>query len=185
MTIDVVYIAYFNEEIGYDIKAVERFLNSYHIHSAGKEHSLIIIAKNVPDENTYAELRKLAGLVNARIIDLPDDGLDFGAYFRVSEMLTSEYVLYIGSGIEIAEKDWLLKFYNAFEHDESFQLVGPMGSWADTREQVFPNYHIRTCAFMMKRELFLEYASTQDFPVTKQDTYEMEHGKNSLTIQNP
>lgn len=181
MTIDVVYLAYFNKERAYDIKIVKRFLDTYKNYPAGKDHSLVIIAKNLPDEETHKELCELAEQHNARIIDLPDDGFDIGAYFRVSEMLTSEYVLFLASSTQIVFPNWLLKFYNTFEKDESIQLVGAMGSWGDSERKVFPNYHIRTCSFMLKRELFLEYASTQTFPVTKKDTYKMEHGENSLT----
>lgn len=181
MTVDVVYLAYYNKEIKYDIKIVKRFLDSYKALPAGKEHSLVVIAKNWTDKKAYEELQILVKSHGGRIIDLPDDGYDFGAYFRVSKMLKSEYVLFLGSSIEIAFKDWLLKLYRAFESDESFQLVGAMGSWGDSKRETFPNYHVRTCSFMIKRELFLEYASTQTFPTTKEDTYEMEHGKTSLT----
>lgn len=181
MSIDAVYLAYFNEEAEYTIHAVERFIASYRKYPAGIDHSLVIIAKNCNDKYVYRKLCQMAAKNNARVIDLPDDGWDFGAYFRVSELLDSDYVLFMGSSINIACDNWLSMLYRPFKEDPSVQLVGPMGSWGDSTGKVFPNYHIRTCSFMLKRELFREYISTQKFPVTKDDTYGLEHGENSIT----
>lgn len=182
MTISVVYLAYLNETVGYGIATVEQFLDSYKTHNAGIEHSLVIIAKNWTDKNLYEQLCDLAEKHNAKIIDLPDDGWDFGAYFRVSKILDCEYVLFINSSSKIIADEWLLKFYNAFKNDNKVQLVGPMGSWGyNIKIKSFPNYHIRTNTFMIRRYLFLEYASNQVFPQTKEDTHKMEHGENSIT----
>lgn len=181
MSIDVVYLAYFNAEANYTIEVVENFIASYRKHPAGLEHSLVIIAKNCNDKYVHRKLCQLAEKNNAKVIDLPDDGWDFGAYFRVSKLLNSDYVLFLGSSVDIRSDMWLSKLFKPFIIDSSVQLVGPMGSWGDSKRTVFPNFHIRTCAFMLKRELFLEYATTQKFPVTKDDTYELEHGENSIT----
>lgn len=179
--IDVVYLAYSNEKIGYGIEVVEKFLNSYKNHPAGIEHNFVIIAKNWTDKALYNKLCSLAKENNAKLVDLPDDGLDFGAYFRISKILENEYVFFLGSGIEILTDNWLLYTNKAFENDNAVQIAGPMGAWEKGVSGVFPNYHIRTCAFMINRELFLEYAAAQKFPKTKEDTWEMEHGQQSLT----
>lgn len=179
--IDVVYLAYSNEQIGYGIEIVEKFLNTYKSHSAGIEHNLVFIAKNWTNKVLYDKLCDLAKENNIKIIDLPDDGLDFGAYFRVSKILQSEYVFFLGSNTEIISDNWLLYSYKAFENDKAVQLVGPMGSWDKGLLGLFPNYHIRTCFFMINRKIFLEYAATQKFPQTKDDTWKLEHGEQSLT----
>jgi len=181
VTISVIYLAHYYPEAGYGIETVETFLNSYKAHPAGMEHSLFIIAKNWTDNVEYKKLRKLAEENNARIIETPNDGFDFGSYFRVSKTIESDYILFLSSSINIRSANWLISHYNAFKCDPSVVLVGAMGSWGDTEKRIFPNYHIRTCSFMMKRELFVEYASAQKIPETKEDTYEMEHGENSLT----
>ena len=181
MTIDVVYLAYFNEDKGYDIGIVKNFLDSYNKHSAGIGHSLTIIVKNCSNKILYKEISALAQNNNARVIELPNDGLDFGAYFRVAKLLNNEYIFFCGGKLKVSCDNWLSKFYNAFKNDNLVQLAGSMGSWADSKFEKFPNYHIRTTTFMLKRELFLEYASTVKFPATKEDTYEIEHGENSLT----
>lgn len=179
--IDVVYLAYFNEKIGYNIKVVEDFINSYKKNPAGIKHKFNIIAKNWTNLNEYQKLKNLAKENKAEIIDLPDDGFDIGAYFRAAKLLKNEYVFYIGSNINIEQKNWLLHLYNAFLSDDCIQLAGPMGSWAKGFYEKFPNPHIRTNSFLVKRELFLEYAQTHDFPETKADTWEVEHGEKSLS----
>lgn len=181
MAIDVVYLAYENKNVGYTIDVVKNFINSYNNHPAGIEHSFVIIAKNWNDSNTYNQLCQLAKENNAEIIDLPDDGWDFGAYFRAIKLLKNDYVVFLGSGVKVLSDNWLLYFDKAFKSDSSIQLAGAMGNWGDTKRETFPNYHIRTSAFMMKKDLFAQYASEQKFPVTKEDTYELEHGQNSLT----
>lgn len=181
MTINVIYLAYFNEELGYNINTIEKFINSYEKYSAGIEHSLTIIAKNCKNKMTYGNLCDLAEDVDAKIVELPDDGLDFGSYFRIAEMLDSEYVLFCGTKASILCNNWLLKLYKAFKDDDSVQLVGPMGSWGDSKLIKFPNPHIRTSVFMIKRDLFLEFTGTQKYPEKKEDTYNIEHGEKSLT----
>lgn len=182
MTISVVYLAYYNKEAGYEIETVENFFRSYSKHPSGEEHSLVIIAKNWNDNCEYKRLRELSDEYNAKIIDLPDDGWDFGAYFRVTKLLDTDYIVFLGSSTTILCDNWLYAFFNAFKNDESIQIVGAMGSWGYMLEGLtFPNYHIRTCSFMIKRELFLEYTKIHKFPVTKEDTYEIEHGKTSIT----
>lgn len=179
--INVVYLAYFNEALGYDIDFLNIFMDSYKQKKAGINNSLTIIVKNCSDRVLFDKVYCLAKENNARVIELPDDGWDFGAYFRVSELIDSEYVFFCGGFIKILSENWLLNLYNSFKMDSLVQLAGPMGSWGDVKDEKFPNYHIRTSAFMLKRQLFLDYAATQKFPVTKEDTYGFEHGENSLT----
>lgn len=182
MEISVVYLAYYNEEAEYKLDTVENFLNSYEKFSAGGEHSLVILAKNWTNLDEYNKLSQLAENHKAKIINVPDDGWDFGAYFRAVRLLDTEYVLFLGSSTNILCNNWLSYFINAFESDKSIQMVGAMGSWGSLFVGLnFPNYHIRTCSFMIKRELFLEYSQSQKFPVTKIDTYEIEHGRTSIT----
>jgi hypothetical protein len=177
----VAYLAYFNDQIGYQIDVVGGFLESYKNHPSGMEHDFVLIAKNWTVESEFEKLCELAKKYNAKMIYLPDDGFDFGAYIRASRILKNEYVFYIGSGSTILRDNWLKHLYSAFEYDSSVQIAGPMGSYETGRSGIFPNPHIRTCCFMMKRELFLEYADTQMFPKTKEDTWGMEHCKNSVS----
>lgn len=179
--IDVVYLAYLNEELGYDLEVFEQFIESYKNFSAGIEHNLTILIKKSTPKHFYNKIIKLVKNNNLKYIKLPDEGLDIGAFILAAKELQSEYMFFLGSGAAILCNDWLLNFYNAFINDSSIQLAGPMGTYAQGHSDRFPNPHIRTCAFMVNRELFLEYAGDQKFPQTKEDTWEIEHGTNSLT----
>lgn len=181
MKIDVVYLAYFNENAGYKMDIVEDFLNSYKKFDAGIEHSLVIATKNCSSKEIYNKLFIFAQENNAQILDVPNTGWDIGTYFRAANNLNSDYILFLGSTSIILSENWLEKIYKPFISDEKVQLAGAMGSWETGITGLFPNPHIRTCSFMIKRELFLEYIENQKFPVTKEDTYEIEHGKTSIT----
>ncbi len=177
----VAYLAYYNPQIDYGINMVENFINTYKNNSAGIEHELVIIAKNWSVTEDFDKLCSIAKENNAKIIYLPDDGFDIGAYFRASNILSSEYVVFLGSNIEISSPNWLKYMYNTFESDESIKLVGAMGSYEKGKSGLFPNPHIRTCCFMIENKLFVEYASKQKFPQTKVDTWRLEHCKESIS----
>lgn len=179
--IDVVYLAYLNEELGYDIEVFEQFIESYKKFSAGVEHNLTILIKKSTPRYFYNRIVDYAKRNNLKYIKLPDEGLDIGAFILAAKELHGEYMFCIGSGMTILCDDWLLKFDNAFQSDEKIQLAGTMGSYAQGHSDRFPNPHIRTCAFMMKRDLFLQYSDKCKFPQTKEDTWEIEHGADSLT----
>lgn len=178
--IDVAYLAYFNPSKDYDINVVKKFLETYSTHKAGLEHNFYLLAKNWDEEN-YKILKKLAQEHNAKIIDLPDDGLDLGAYFRAAKILKSEKVFFIGSGIHILCDNWLLFHEEAFKKDEKVKLAAPMGSWQKGYSGRFPNPHIRTCAFMVDRNLYNEFTSNVIFPKTKEDTWAIEHCPGNFT----
>jgi hypothetical protein len=45
----------------------------------------------------------------------------------------------------------------------------------------FPNPHLRSNAFLMRRQLFLDFAAQAPFPANKPDTHALESGRRSLT----
>jgi len=46
---------------------------------------------------------------------------------------------------------------------------------------MYPNPHLRTNAFMISRKLWLEFALQFGIPTSKEECYDIEHGKKSLT----
>ena len=46
----------------------------------------------------------------------------------------------------------------------------------------FPNFHIRSNAFLLKRVLFSEYCRSIEIPRTKSDTHMLESGRNGLSM---
>lgn len=175
--IDVVYLAYLNEELGYDVGVFEQFVDSYKKFNAGVEHQLTILLK----KSTPRYFVNIVKNKRFKVLELPDEGLDIGAFMLAAKQLQGEYLFCIGSGVAILCDNWLKKFDDAFKSDASIQLAGPMGTYAQGHSGRFPNPHIRTCAFMMKRDLFLDYVANHKFPETKEDTWEIEHCAGSLT----
>ena len=45
----------------------------------------------------------------------------------------------------------------------------------------FPNYSIRTSAFLINKKIFLDYFSVNRLPVTKLEAYNIENGDNSIS----
>ena len=45
----------------------------------------------------------------------------------------------------------------------------------------FPNPHLRSNAFLLRRSLFVEFAAQARFPRTKRDTHRLESGRKGLT----
>jgi hypothetical protein len=179
--IDVVYLAYLNEELGYDLEVFEQFIASYKNFSSGIEHNFTVLIKKSTPRYFYNRIVEFSKKNNLKFIKVSDEGLDIGAFILAAKQLQGEYLFCIGSGMTILCNDWLLKFDNAFKNDAKIRLAGPMGTYAQGHSNRFPNPHIRTCAFMMKRDLFLEYADGHKFPETKEDTWEIEHCEGSLT----
>lgn len=221
MQIDVIYIA---RGIDWGIKTVKKFIESYKNHPAGYPHNLIIAAKaweTLPEE--YAELKQLANEAGAEIINLPDDGLDFGAYYRTIQNRSSDYIFCLSTFCVILQDNWLKVFTDNMIKNTNLKLAAPMGSWekcpvniqnilneVKARHKIrnlnykldkvlsviknfgtivkysllpqnFPNYHIRTCAFIVDSQLFINYFTDKKLPKNKLQAYCIESGKESLT----
>ncbi|MCL2144993.1 MAG: hypothetical protein FWH43_05850 [Endomicrobia bacterium] len=127
ISVDVIYIA---RGIDYGIKQAEIFFESYNKHNAGIKHNLIIASKAWDGkDDEYKQLQALAALNNAKIIDLPDDGLDFTAYYRAAENSNADYVFCLATACIILKEHWLLAFINTARDNPDFKLLGSSGSW--------------------------------------------------------
>ena len=192
-----------------DIRCFRRFLASYRSHPAGIDHELVIIFKGFPQERVpvpYGDaLRGIA--YTPYFVDL--SGFDVVPYFKAARHFTYDYFCFLNSYSVILDRDWLKKIaFHAM--GDNVGIAGATGShqslssgsiltrlkgypqWKKVLEipwkwylgfyfDPFPNYHVRTNAFMLSRSTMLR---GQCPPIrTKMAAWRFESGKNSMTKQ--
>ncbi len=216
--IAVVFLA---RGVGGGIDATRAFFDSYAQHPAGIAHRLYIVAKGW-DEQGRQELEILANTHAATILDVPDDGYDWGAYFRIVPQLEENLVCFLNTHSRIERSDWLA-ILAALLRDQvgivgctaSYSTVGPAFSavlpiFMDISKQrglargllalvgalvevlravftgrwrfpAFPNPHIRSNAFLIRRAIFQSYSALHAMPRSKIDAFALESGAKNLT----
>lgn len=162
---------------------LNRFLDSYAAHPAGTPHQLVFVLKGFSVDG--------AGAVRARIeraaerplfIEINDDGFDIGAYRHAAQSIECEFAVFLNSHSEIESDNWLAKLMSAFERRADTGIAGATGNWESLDERTsFPNIHIRTNAFAIRRRDFLslEFGSL----TSKFANNEFEAGARSMTGQ--
>jgi hypothetical protein len=191
------------------IKPFEDFLRSYRLHPAGISHDFIIIYKGFDTPSDAAEWERLATDIPHRTIQVSDEGFDLRAYRIAAEQLPNEFVYFLNSFSKILADDWLKKTFALMNHPgigivgatgswesmltnalSHFNQI-PRSSILERLKgfirlkgcelffDPFPNPHIRTNAFLMRREILLR-VWPKHFR-TKRGAYLFENGRNSLT----
>jgi hypothetical protein len=131
-------------------------------------------------EFSYAYQAHDAG-IDHELLLADQDGTDISAYLEVASESPHEFLCFLNTYTTIAADKWLLKLYDAASRP-GVGLVGAMGSyetmdlpgWPD-----FPNPHIRSNGFMIRRDLLLSFGFKP--PQTKDECYAFESGPESLT----
>jgi len=190
------------------IESIRRFRETYNLCDAGIAHSLYVVAKRWENEDEIRNVQACFGDVAAKILFLPDDGLDLGAYIRVAQIVPSEWLCFLNTHSRILKAKWLCLLYDGANND-GVGAAGATGSWESAfnallhspwparfpsrlrraatlignwaKFPLFPNPHLRTNAFMTRTRLFLDFASGIAFPRTKRDVYAIESGSNSFS----
>lgn len=138
----------------YGLEPWERFLNAYTAHDAGVEHSLIVVNHRQPV------------------------GSDMGHYRNTVSDVKADAYCFLNCHSEPLCANWLRKLSKALDDDVG--IAGATGSY-ESGAGSFPNPHIRTTGFMLKRDiaLALEWGTCEN----KQAAWQLECGPNSLTRQ--
>lgn len=113
---------------GGGLAAAEAFLASYLSCPAGADHQLVVLRKGFADAAEAAALDRLAARHDATVLDLPDDGFDWAAYFRAAERLPNTRLLLLNTHSRLQHPDWLARMLAAAELPGG-ELVGATGSW--------------------------------------------------------
>jgi hypothetical protein len=184
---------------------LRRFLHSYHDHSAGAEHELVVLLNGLshPDVPAGGRERLLAELADFdhRLLDLRRPVLDLAAYGAAAQALTHQRLCFVNSHSVILSDGWLELIASAFE-EPGVGLAGATASWESQAEWIrgklrywpyqlaglraarrdyprFPNPHVRTTGFMIERETLL--AMGLEEVEDKRDAYLLESGWESIT----
>lgn len=196
----------------FGVRSAEAFFDHYRRHPAGIRHDLVVGLKGWTNDVDRERVRRWAIGCGASVLDLPDDGFDWGAYFRVAPTLTQTYVLFLNTHSRPIGDGWLDKMVASASRPDS-GIVAATGSWgsiasplppfeSNPRQLVvyparvakalyeqatgyrdfalLPNPHLRSNAFLFRRQLFLDFAHGRPIPPEKRDTHELESGRRGL-----
>jgi hypothetical protein len=81
--------------VGNGLASAEGFFEAYRTHPPGCPHELIVIAKGWSGIEGRDALERMAKEHAAKVIDLPDDGYDCGAYMRLSPHLSYGWIHFL------------------------------------------------------------------------------------------
>lgn len=159
------------------IEPFSRFVESYRQMKAGANHDLILVFKGFGKNPELSGYRRLLAGLNCKAIFLKDFGFDIRPYFIVARKFKYLYYCFFNSFSIILDENWLAKLFHAISN-EKVGLVGATGSYESVYSHMlslkreygsftkkivaafrlnyykkwfdpFPNYHIRTNAFMI------------------------------------
>jgi hypothetical protein len=172
---------------------LERFAESYREHTAGADHRLLIAFNGFEGAEQLAHTKSLISDLDYEALRMPHRKLDLAAYIAIARQIESPVLCFLNSYSQPLDVGWLDKLA---EHLDApgVGLVGATGSYerlmAESRPlrfvtrpwfDPFPNPHVRTNAFMMRREtmLSLKWGEVR----TKMGAWRLESGKRSVTRQ--
>ena len=210
MDLALVYLA---RGVDGGLSAVEAFFDANRAYPPGCPHELVVIAKGWAGIAGRDDLTRLAHANSARLIDLPDDGFDWGAYMRLAPLLLNTWVCFLNTHSRPCADGWLNLLKIAIKDaGQNIGVVGATASWeslapllppqsSNARFQhpmlyplrlirnttrfliniwafpTFPNPHLRSNAFIVRRQLFADFAETQKIPRKKRDAAKLESGR--------
>lgn len=188
------------------LQPFRRLLASYAAHDAGIEHELVVVMKEFTRDGDADAHRRLLDGVAHREVRWPQATQDLPAYVGVAHDLRNELVCGLNTHSEILARDWLGKLA-AHAARAEVGVAGASGTWEShvtgAREgpadddplravkgriggllarrsyPAFPNPHVRTNAFVLRRALLLELAPAR--LADKEAVHRFESGRRSLT----
>jgi hypothetical protein len=186
---------------------VDAFFRSYSAHPAGQAHSLIVLTKGWEDKRELLEVEDTVRALQGSTFSLPDDGFDFGAYFRAMPQIKADWICILNGHSRILVDSWLQLLYRAASAP-GVGAAGASGSWESLFRDLlvrigsepgaqlrnlariayykwrfarFPSPHLRTNALVIRRSLFMEFAGQSCIPRTKRDAHALESGRRGLS----
>jgi hypothetical protein len=126
MSISIIYIA---RGFGAGFESAKRFFDGYKNNPPGVLSNLYIVTKGWSKKEESDRLKIFAREFSGSLIDLPDDGYDWGAYMRVIPQLNSEWICLLNTHSCPISAGWLNKLYECAKGDSTIGACGATGSW--------------------------------------------------------
>lgn len=203
--VSVLYVA---RGIDAGLDAVDSFVNAWKSYPTSCAHKLYFLAKGWSDAEQINCLRLLAEQCAATVLDVSDDGYDWGAYFEALPHVDTEWVCLMNSHSRPQAEGWLsMLLISAKSADKG--LAGATGSWESPRWKyssadpiqttiwqwlrslknrnrwryfdVFPNPHLRTTGLLLRRTLLQSFADSHQVPRSKFEALVLESGLDGLS----
>ena len=127
MSLALVYLA---RGEGGGLESCNSFFEAYSSFPAECAHDLIIIFKGWENIDGLNELKLTSKRLGAKLIELQDNGYDWGAYMRVAPLLEHEWVCFLNTHSRPLVTGWLnLLLLAAESSHKNIGAVGATGSW--------------------------------------------------------
>ena len=164
--------------------ARERFIRAYLRFIPKVRHVLYVVNKGFSDEE-LCDQYALFEILESRFIDIDDDGFDLEAYRKAAQLIEEPIVFFMNTHSEPLHMGWLDKVYDCFTSRDSIGMAGCSGNLETHHPFVpgfstYPNYHIRSYAFMLARHDYLKMLENRIID-NKLQAYQIEAGILSMT----
>lgn len=169
---------------GDGFRSFRRFVESYRRFPEPLDHDMLVIFKGFASRpHRAAYYQELAGL---RFLEMEkiDFGQDIGSFHLALRRFAYSHYLFLGAHCQIMAEGYLTKMMHCLNTCPKAALVGPAGfctSLVVLLSPPFPNYAIRTNAFLAPRDILLKVR----WPavLSKVDAWAFEYGWCNLTRQ--
>jgi hypothetical protein len=188
-----------------------RFLDSYRRCPGGIEHDLIVAFAGYRNQEELEPFLTQLHNVDHQALPLAAFQQDLASYRDAIERCDHEYLCFVNSYTRLCDGEWLAKLYGqmarpgigvvgttgswenriaplAYERERIRRRPLPRRllsslhlAYRLRRSAAFPNYHIRTNAFLLRRDLALSLQGMR--ARDKCAAWQFEHGKASMTRQ--
>ncbi len=170
------------------------FARAYSRHPAGLGHRLLVVYNGFAGDAERSAARDALGGLGDAELHLPRPVLDLAAYRRALADAVEDKVVFLNSYAQVQADGWLAALA-AHLDAPGVGAVGATGSWESSlsparlplrtvrfpRFGPFPNPHLRTNAFALRRDLAL--ALRWPRVRRKSDAWALENGRRGLSRQ--
>ena len=191
-----------------DLQEAKDFISSYRSAASGSDHDIKVVLKA---KSSNKKLIDHISELKINYFEIPDEGRDIYSYVLLSKIFDYKFLVFLNAHSKILQENWLYMLMKPFEKS-STGIVGATGSYAshtsiayeslknsslgwDFLKKIiifyflrllfpkFPNPHLRTNAFAVKRDTFLSLSFNMTFLKTRLGSYVAESGYNSICNQ--